>query len=186
MRMAKKGPPIRRMTTAPGMTKILTFQCTQCGTIHEGSPSFSFDALAPYLEQSQKVRDLGHLDADLCKYEEEDGRHFFIRACLEIPIHGVEEGFLWGVWVALSEAIFRRFVDTYDAPDPSDPYFGWFCNYLPYYPDTDALKTQVHPQVDGARPRIEVAETDHLLSIDFHHGISIARAQEISEAIIHG
>jgi hypothetical protein len=47
------------------------------------------------------------------------------------------------------------------------------------------LKTQVHPRSDGARPYIVLERTDHPLSVDFHEGISIQRAQEIAEAIMH-
>jgi hypothetical protein len=43
----------------------------------------------------------------------------FVRACLEIPIHGVSEPFLWGVWVSLSQKNFDRYVTTYDHPDRS-------------------------------------------------------------------
>lgn len=47
------------------------------------------------------------------------------------------------------EVRFDRYVETYDEPDTSDRYFGWLCNYLPYYESTFALKTRVHPR-DGA------------------------------------
>lgn len=167
------------------MAGIFSFKCSSCGEVHEGSPSFGFRAPDPYLEQSAEVREAGHLDTDLCEYEDEDGKHYFIRVCLEIPIHGVEEPFLWGVWVSLSEANFRHYVETYDNPEVTDCYFGWLCNYLPYYPQTYALKTEVHPRTGGTRPFIELEKCDHPLSVDFHDGINIQRAQEIAEFVIH-
>lgn len=167
------------------MAAIFSFKCSSCAEIHEGSPSFSFRAPDPYLEQKKSVQDAGELGTDLCWYDDQDGRHYFIRVCLEIPIHGVSEPFLWGVWVSLSEQNFRRYVETYDAPDTTDRYFGWFCNYLPYYKGTYALKTQVHPRAGGTRPYIVLEETEHPLSVDFHSGISIERAQEIAEAVMH-
>lgn len=125
------------------------------------------------------------LGSDLCWYDDEDGRHYFIRVCLEVPIRGVAEPFTWGVWVSVSEESYNRYVETYDNPNANDCYFGWFCNYLPYYKHTYALKTQVHPRAEGIRPYIELEETDHPLAIDFHQGISIERAQEIAEAAMH-
>jgi hypothetical protein len=153
--------------------------------MHEGSPSFGFAAPDPYLEQTKEVQQAGSLGSDLCKYDDEDGTHYFIRVGLEIPIHGVEQPFLWGVWVSLSEKNFNRYVETYDNPDTSDRYFGWLCNYLPYYEKTYALRTEVHPQPGKTRPRIILEKTSHPLSVDFHEGISISRAQEIAEAAMH-
>ena len=167
------------------MAGIFSFKCSTCGEVHEGSPSFAFRAPDPYLEQSKEVQEAGSLGSDLCKYEDEDGMHYFIRVCLEVPIHGVSEPFLWGVWVSLSEKNFARYVETYDSPDTNDCYFGWLCNYLPYYPNTYALKTQVHPREGNARPFIELDDTDHPLSVDFRRGISIEKAQEIAEQITH-
>lgn len=167
------------------MAGIFAFKCSDCGKIHEGSPSFGFRAPDPYLEQPKEIQSKGHLDTDTCHYEDEDGPHYFVRVCLEIPIHGVDEPFLWGVWVSLSEQNFQRYTDTYDAPHPSDSYFGWFCSYLPYYERTYALKTEVRPRADGLRPFLELEETNHPLSVDFHQGISPERAQEIAEAVMH-
>jgi hypothetical protein len=59
-------------------------------------------------------------------------------------------------------------------------------NQLPYYPNSLSLKTEVHPRAGNTRPFIVLEETEHPLSIDFHCGISIARAQEIAEAALHG
>jgi hypothetical protein len=43
----------------------------------------------------------------------------------------------------------------------------------------------VRPRDGDSRPFIVLEETDHPLSIDYHNGISIAKAQEIAEAIMH-
>jgi len=104
---------------------------------------------------------------------------------LEIPIHRHREPFRWGVWVSLSQENFQRYLDTWDDPDESDCYFGWFSNRLPFYPDSLSLKTQVHPRKNGVRPYIELESKDHSLSIDFHNGISVVRAQEIAEYVMH-
>jgi hypothetical protein len=168
------------------MAGIFSFTCSSCDEIHEGSPSFSFRAPGPYLDQPAEVQEAGHLGSDLCHYEDADGMHFFIRVLLEVPIHGVADPFLWGVWVSLSEQNYARYIDTFDAPNTGDRYFGWFCNHLPYYPNSLSLKTEVHPRAGNTRPFIVLEETDHPLSIDYHRGISIAPAQEIAEAVMHG
>jgi hypothetical protein len=167
------------------MAAIFSFRCDECGKMHEGSPSIGFRAPDPYLEQPREVQDAGKLTSDFCQYTDDDGRHFFIRTCLEIPIHGVGEPFLWGVWSSLSQKNYERYSETYDDPDPADSYFGWFSNYLPYYTETYALKCQVRPQRGGNRPLLELEKTDHPLSRDYHEGITIARAQEIAAVAMH-
>lgn len=167
------------------MAAIFSFKCSTCGEVHEGAPSFGFRAPDPYLEQPKDIQGAGKLGTDLCRYTDKDGEHFFIRVCLEVPIHGTTELFTWGVWVSLSETSFARYVETYDTPDTSDRFFGWLSNHLPYYEKTYALKTMVHPRADGIRPFIVLEKSGHPLSTDFHSGISIQRAQEIAEQVLH-
>jgi hypothetical protein len=165
------------------MTAIFSFKCKSCGKIHEGSPSFSYDSpvyygQVPESERLQRTK----LSSDFCIIDDED---LFVRVCLEIPIHGVADPFLWGIWITLSKKNFTRYFDTWDTPDESDNYFGWFSNRLPYYPNTINLKMNVHPRKGGMRPWIDLEPTDHPLSLDYHNGISIARAQEIAEYAQH-
>ena len=167
------------------MASIFSFKCSSCGEIHEGAPGFAYRAPDPYLEQSDDVQEAGELGSDLCWYEDEDGMHYFIRVCLEVPILGFPEPFIWGVWVSLSKVNFDRYIETYDEPNESDCYFGWFCNYLPCYEKTYSLKTAVHPRKGGDRPLIVLEESDHRLSLDYHRGISVKRAQEIAEEAMH-
>ena len=167
------------------MAGIFSFRCSSCGEIHEGSPSFSYRAPDTFLQQTKEVQEAGHLSSDLCEHTDEDGPHYFIRVCLEVPIHGIEQPFLWGVWVSLSKESFDRYVETYESPDVNDQYFGWLCNSLPYYPETFPIKTQVHPRIGKARPYIELEECTHPLALDYHNGITIERAQEIAEVAMH-
>jgi hypothetical protein len=164
------------------MASIFAFKCSKCEQIHEGAPSFAYDAPLIHSQLSKKEKEAAFLDTDLCRVDE----HRFIRVCLEIPIIGFAEPFLWGVWVSLSEKNFARYVETFDAPDEGDEYFGWFCNQLPFYPETLSLKTKVHPKAGGTRPLIELEPTDHPLALDFHQGISVERAQMIAETAKHG
>ena len=167
------------------MASIFSFKCTSCSKVHEGAPSFGFDAPSPYTELSEALRTSAHLGTDLCWYEEDGETHRFVRVCLEVPIHGFSEPFTWGVWVSLSEQSFNRYVETLDSPIESDSYFGWFCNRLPYYPDTHALKVNVRPRGGDLRPYIELQSSDHVLAQDYANGVSIARAQEIAEIAMH-
>src|SRR5690242_19517742 len=112
--------------------------------------------------------------------------HRFVRVVLELPIHGVDEPFTWGVWVSLSEANYARYTGSWGEHDEADVYFGWFCTRLPWYPDTVNLKTYVHPRNGGLRPWLELEPTDHPLAVHQRDGMSIAHAQAIAEAVLHG
>lgn len=108
-------------------------------------------------------------------------RFFFIRGLLPIPILCTEDHFTWGVWVSLSEPNFFLWQENYEAPQRSHigPFFGWLCTRLPIYPDTMHLKTMVHLQDNGIRPRIELEQSEHLLAKDQHEGIAVQRALEL-------
>jgi hypothetical protein len=117
------------------MAAIFAFRCSCCGELHEGSPSIGFDAPLHYAELDADERAAqAQLGDDLCTIDHTDRRDHFVRVCLELPIHGHADPFVWGVWVSLSAENFARYRETWDAPDTADRYFGWFCNRLPGYP----------------------------------------------------
>ncbi|MBM7456742.1 hypothetical protein HNR62_002644 [Oceanisphaera litoralis] len=167
------------------MSGIFGFTCTSCGERHEGSPSFAFRAPDPYLEQPPDVQARGSLGKDLCHYQDEEGEHYFIRVVLDIPIHGMAQPFIWGVWVSLSRQSYQHYRAHHAQPDINAAYFGWLCNSLPWYSNTYALATSVHPLDANHRPCITLHEADHELIHDFKHGISIAKAQQIAELCLH-
>jgi Uncharacterized protein conserved in bacteria (DUF2199) len=52
------------------------------------------------------------LSTDMCVV---DQKSFFVHGCLEIPVQGEPETFIWGVWVSLSKRSFDQFVECFDA-----------------------------------------------------------------------
>jgi len=168
------------------MSALLTFTCSCCGKTHEGSPSFGYKSPRYYdlLSDEDKTR-IAILQDDICVIGINDNSDFFVRTILEVPIHGVAEPFMWGVWVSLSQASFKRYMSTWDNHDENDHYFGWFSNQLPHYPDTLNLKASVRPRNGGLRPFLVLEEADHPLVQHFHRGISIGEAQQIAERIMH-
>lgn len=171
------------------MAAIFAFKCTYCGEIHEGSPSIGFRMPDQYASLSDEQRAaMGRWNEDLCTITHEDGVDYFIRAVLEVPIHGVDEPFLWGVWVSLSEKSFNRYVETYDDPVEGDGFFGWVCNEIRAYPFDRARPADVRVQPGRQRPKVILHRADEErdpLVIDQVHGISVARAQEIAERVFH-
>jgi hypothetical protein len=172
------------------MAAIFAFKCTCCGEVHEGSPSIAFKAPDHYacLSEEQKAS-MGKLSSDFCVITHSEGTDHFIRAVLEVPIHGAEEPFLWGVWVSLSEKSFKRYWDTYEDPQEGEGFFGWLCNEIPVYPYSASRPADVVVQGGKQRPKVFLHRgqpEDDLLVIDQVNGISMERAQQLAEKALHG
>jgi hypothetical protein len=153
--------------------EVVRYKCATCGQEHEGLPDLSFASpfyfgTVPEAERARRTV----LSSDTCVIDDSD---FFVRVCLPIPIRGTSAEFVWGVWVSLSEANFGRYLEMYgvDPPEGEGPYFGWFSNTLPGYPETLTLKTDVHLQKAGKRPRIVLEPTDHPLAVHQREGIPL-------------
>jgi len=171
------------------MAAIFAFHCSCCGELHEGSPSFAFNAPDPYawLTDEQK-QDIAHLTDDVCVIRHEDRTDHFIRAVLEIPIVGIGEPFVWGVWVSASKESFERYVQTFDKPIEGDGFFGWLSNSIHLYPSDQTRPSDVYIQRGGLRPKLVLhtpkGRTDQLV-IDQQTGITVERAQHLAELAMH-
>ena len=164
-----------------------SFTCHHCGKVHDGLPlAFSTDAPDHYygIPESERVR-RAVLSSDQCII---DNEHYFARGCLDIRINDSAEIFTWGIWVSLSERNFQRMTELWDKEGrESEPaYFGWLCTRLPGYPDTTNLKTHVHTRPIGQRPFVELEPTEHPLAVEQRTGITLARARQIAENLLHG
>jgi hypothetical protein len=162
------------------------FRCQSCGEIHQGMPGFGADAPLSYYAIPEAERPTRcKLGSDDCVIDESS---FFVRGCLEIPVHGSADPLIWGVWVSLSEQSFRTWMKVFDREHRSDtgPFFGWLNAWLKPYPETMNLKTRVHLRDNGVRPWIELEPTDHPLALEQRHGISVDRVAEIYAIVMHG
>jgi hypothetical protein len=149
--------------------------------------SFGADAPVQWALISEQERAASELGREQCVIEADGQGHFFVRACLEVPIKGTGRVFTWGVWVSLSEKNFLEMSLHWDDPSRTSfgPYFGWLCTRIPEYPDTVFLKTTVHQRAVGQRPTVELEESEHPLSIDQRSGIEPSRMQEIISKVLH-
>jgi hypothetical protein len=147
-------------------------------------PSFGWDYPVQYLlipEQEREGRI--QLSSDACVIDE---KWFFVRGCLEIPVRDHEELFSWGVWCSLSQDTFQRYEELFDQVDRAgESFFGWLCSAIPGYPDTQQLKTMVRVRSWPTRPFVELEPTNHPLAVEQREGITVARAREIAERVMH-
>jgi len=161
------------------------FTCSSCGQVHRGMPAFDAEAPLSYYEISQEERGSRcQLGADNCVI---DGQSYFVRGCIEIPVHGESEPFSWGVWVSLSESSYKQWVAHFNSEKRSHigPFFGWLNAWLKPYPTTMNLKTRVHLRDSDIRPLIELQPTEHPLAVEQHAGISVQRVAELYAQMVH-
>lgn len=165
---------------------MFRFKCADCEEWHEGMPSFGTHAPSLYNSIPEPERQARcYLTSDTCIVGDE---FFFVRGCIEIPVIGADEPFIWGAWVSLSEKNFDEFASTLDKAERSEfgPYFGWLSTELLVYPSTQNLKTHLHIRDHGMRPLIELEPTDHPLAVEQRQGMTVERLGEIYAACMHG
>jgi hypothetical protein len=147
--------------------------------------SFAFEAPVYWYEMPETERPhRAVLDEELCTI---DGRYFFIKALIRIPVHESLDVFEWVVWISLSAASFQHVLATWEQSgrEFEPPYFGWLSSQIPGYPATLNLKTNVHTRTRGERPTVELEPTDHPLALEQRTGISLTRIREIAEMMLH-
>lgn len=166
---------------------MFEFKCNTCNETHQGIPTFGYDFPINYLDVPKEQREERcFLTSDTCVIDDE---FFFVRGCVEIPVHGEKEPFIWGVWVSLSEKSFFRFEELYEVAerDQEPPFFGWLnACFADYAEKDDFLKTNVYLRNNGIRPYIDIEPTEHRLAIEQREGISKDRLIEIIEMMTHG
>ncbi|WP_198136811.1 DUF2199 domain-containing protein [Pseudovibrio sp. JE062] len=161
------------------------YRCDCCGQVYDDAPSVAYDAPFPFLWQDKEVQEAGHLDANRCVYKDEDGEHFFIRATMDIPVHGLQETFLWGLWVSVSEESFQDYALDSEENLEGRGYFGYLANNLAFYGETCGLPANVELRSNNLRPNVLLHIGDHELIRDQYHGISIEKARQIFHLFLH-
>lgn len=168
------------------------YKCRECGELHKGSPSYSFEFPPYYFDIPAADResrvcatdDLCHIRPEKDDVEGED--IFCIRVVLEIPIIGSDAPLTWGVWVTQSKDSFTKYAETFGQDQSSLGSFGWLPVNMPFYNLSDANTPLKHLECDivwgtkGQRPKAVLWENSHPLSIDQHNGISWKRAMTIA------
>jgi hypothetical protein len=160
------------------------WKCASCDEWHFGPClDFVYDFPHHWLEKyeannSGDVHNPTFLNADYCGIE---GRDFFVRGIIDLPIVGSGETFRWGVWGSLSQENFEKLLEMDDDPKRVElpPMFSWLSTNIAEYPDTLNLKMYAHVRPLGELPLFELELSDHPLSQEFHQGIKPERVKDI-------
>src|SRR4051812_47455990 len=153
----------------------MPYTCSICGKEHRDLPDIG--SAAPFQWADVLAKDTNSLlTEDLCIIE---GRDFFVRGIIEIPVRDYEHDFGWGVWVSHKKENFETYREHSDTA-AIGPFFGWLCTEIDYYAaSTLELKTMAHYRGGGLRPRIVLEESQHPLFCQQRDGISLSEAWKI-------
>lgn len=159
------------------------FTCRCCGNRHAGIPTFAWDCpvealFVPRGEWPNRVM----LTSETCII---DGAVHFLRGCVLIPVEGVSEPFIWGMWPRIDEAAFHEYARGLNAralPESRIP--GRLGSVPPGYPDAE-LDVWVDIKPIGTRPELMIIDTGHPFGADQQRGISQQSLQEIAERLLH-
>ena len=158
--------------------------CGCCGkqfsTLPEGWMYKAPDAWVAIPAAERESR--GKCDADLCHIK---GTGFFVRGCLEVPIIGSDQRYIWGVWAMVAEDRFWRILDLWSAPDAESepPIAGRLANAIKIYPPLLDLPASLRLRSNNQRPAIMLEAAEHPLALEQRHGIAIERVLEITAAL---
>jgi hypothetical protein len=163
------------------------FKCATCGRTHQSLPrSFAADFPDLYANMKREERDVhAIIGSDQCVV---DQRWFFIRGCLEIPVLGSTEPFLWGLWASVREEVFDEISESWEEAGREKirgPFKGRLANSLSIYPETLNLKVKILIQPVARRPLFIVEELEHPLGIEQQDGISEERSREMASLLLH-
>lgn len=163
------------------------FECTRCSEIHKGIPTFGAECPITVLQVPEEQResrvDLGTDDCVI------DGKKFYVKGSIEIPVVGFSDPFIWGSWVSLSEESYQEFIECFDQDSRSHvgPFVGWHCcDFAVYEKECTSLEAQIYLRDNGIRPSIKIKPTDHPLAVEQKNGITRDRLIQIYEQMMHG
>jgi hypothetical protein len=162
------------------------YLCEICGQFHAGQYiSFACDCPDHYASLTENEKDHAHLGTDDCVI----GDEHYLRGIIELPIVGVDEPFLWGVWGRVWKKDYDEFVKYYAIQGKEQiigPYKGRLSNRLPgYNVSTSNLKCTIKIQAVRKRPLFVIEEPEHPLTVEQRDGISLQRARTISALVRH-
>lgn len=162
------------------------FSCTICGEHHEVLP-LSYSVKAPMAASRIPIEELEQrivISPDQCVI---DGKDFYLRGRIAIPIVDLDEPFIWGVWAEVSPINFMRTMDLWMTPgrESEPPFPGWLDSEIPLYGNTINVEVAVQTQIAGRRPHFTIIDQDHALAFEQRNGLTLEEVAEIAAYMFH-
>lgn len=156
----------------------MAYICSVCGKEHDALPlDMAYDCPADYFEvppdeRSERIWFNSDANPDLCVI---DGKKFYLRGILAVPLRDKADEFRWGTWAQIEEKDFRRYYDLWYETDVSqEPSFrGGLSGGIRDFADSDGLEVDIKLQSNNQRPRLTVISKTHPLAIAQRDGVTL-------------
>jgi hypothetical protein len=116
---------------------------------------------------------------DVCVIE---GKRFFIRALLPLPVESRAIPYCIGLWVEVTQATFERVYELWDSGEQvhEPPFAARIANDIPTASGSLALPAEMRLTGPATRPDVFLQPSQHQLYIEQAHGIDEHRVSEYS------
>jgi hypothetical protein len=159
------------------------FKCRTCGEEHEGLPmDIGYARPGDFLTVPPAERERR------CRFTDDigiiDGRRYYIRGVLPVPVHETGEHFFWGFWVRVSREDCERYRALWSVDGSNEPPFVAHLNVedKPGYEGLNGHEVEVRLRAASERPTFQLrAEDDHRLAREQREGITLHQV----EAMLH-
>lgn len=121
------------------------------------------------LSEEERTR-LVQENSDLCILE---GKRFFIRALLPLPVESRELSYCIGLWVEVSQTAFDRIYALWDSEEQLDeaPFLAHVANEIPTAAGSLGLEAELRLTGPTTRPDVFLKPSTHQLYLEQTRGI---------------
>ena len=153
--------------------------CSKCGEEHplqEMELAFRRPDDVARLSAEDRIR-LVQENNDLCVFE---GKRFFIRALLPLPVESRDIPYCIGLWVEVTQATFERLDELWDSDDQvhEPPFAARIANDIPTAGGSLGLHAEMRLTGPATRPDVFLLPSQHRLYVEQAHGIDEHRVSE--------
>ncbi|MES2153426.1 MAG: DUF2199 domain-containing protein [Pseudomonadota bacterium] len=160
--------------------------CSKCGEEHpleEMELTFRRPDDVAILSAEDRSR-LVQENSDLCIIE---GKRFFVRALLPLPVATREIPYCIGLWVEIAREAFDRIYDLWESDEQlnESPFSAYVANEIPTAIGSLGLEAELHLTGPSTRPNIWLKPSNHPLYIEQTRGVDVHRVSEYSALFAH-
>jgi hypothetical protein len=114
-----------------------------------------------------------------------DGKRYYIRGVLLVPVQDAEENFAWGLWVRVNQEDFERYRALWNVDGSNEPPFIGHLSVedKPGYEGLDGSEVEVQFRSASERPSFRLTGSEHRLAREQREGITMHQVQELLHAL---